>query len=285
MKPDSRRVLLTGATGGIGRVFAQRLLERGAHVLLVARDPHALSALVRSFSFAQDRVQAHVADITQPAARGVLCDLARQWHGGIDLLINNAGTNAFSLFEELAPEQIDQALAVNVLAPMHLCRELLPWLRSRETATIVNVGSVFGSIGFPGYVTYSATKFALRGFSEALRRELADSRVQVKYLAPRATDTAMNSSAVTQMNSCLDVAMDPPERVAAELMALLDGRRNSAVVGWPEKAFVKVNAVLPALVDRAVRRQLSVIRALARRLGTPSTGCDESARDALPQET
>jgi short-subunit dehydrogenase len=147
---------------------------------------------------------------------------------------------------------------------MHLCRELLPSLKARESAVIVNVGSVFGAIGFPGNVAYSAAKFAIRGFSEALRRELADSRVMVKYLAPRATRTAMNSAAVEEMNSRLEVTMDPPERVARAFIKLLESRQNSAVVGWPEKAFVKVNAVLPGIVDRAIRGQLSIVRAAAR---------------------
>jgi len=272
MKLEGMRVLLTGATGGIGRVIALRLLEKGAHVLLVARDEATLGALVQSFAFAGNHVHAHAADLTQRTARAALCAVARQWHGGIDVLINNAGMNPFSMYEDLTPEQIDQCLAVNLQAPMHLCRDLLPLLRTRESAAIVNVGSVLGSIGFPGNVAYSATKFAIRGFSEALRRELADSRVMVKYLAPRATRTAMNSSAVEEMNSRLRVKMDPPERVAGELIALLKRGRNSAVVGWPEKILVKVNAVLPGVVDRAVRGQLSIVRAFAR------------LRAALPQE-
>lgn len=275
MKLEATRILLTGATGGIGRVVAQRLLEEGAHVLLVARDAKALGSLAQSFVFAADRVDTHAADLTQRAARVALCDVARQWHGGIDVLINNAGFNHFSMYEDLTAEQIDECLAVNLQAPMHLCRDLLPWLKARESAAIVNVGSVFGAIGYPGNVAYSAAKFAIRGFSEALRRELADSRVMVKHLAPRATRTAMNSSAVEEMNSRLKVAMDPPERVAGELISLLKRRRNSAVVGWPEKLFVKVNAVLPGIVDRAVRGQLNTIRAFA---------SGEPEQSALPQE-
>jgi short-subunit dehydrogenase len=275
MKLEELRVLLTGATGGIGNAIARGLLEEGAHVLLVARDAVALESLVRASAFANDRVQAHVADLTRSTARVALCEVARQWHGGVDVLINNAGFNHFSMYEDLAPEQLDQILAINLQAPMHLCRDLLPWLRTRESAAIVNVGSVFGSIGYPGNVAYSAAKFAIRGFSEALRRELADSHVMVKHLAPRATRTAMNSPAVEAMNSRLDVAMDPPERVARELLRLLVRRGNSAVVGWPEKVFVKVNAVLPGIVDRAVRGQLTTIRAFAS--GEPPPG-------AVPQE-
>jgi short-subunit dehydrogenase len=239
-------------------------------VLIVGRDANALGSLTRAFAFAGDRVHARVADLTQRVARTELCDFARQWHGGIDVLINNAGLNPFSLYEDLAPEQLDQCLAVNVQAPMHLTRDLLPWLKTRESAAIVNVGSVFGSIGYPGYVAYSATKFAIRGFSEALRRELAGSRVGVKYIAPRATRTAMNSAAIEDMNSRLGVTMDPPERVAHELIELLESRRSAAVVGWPEKAFVRLNAVLPGIVDRAVRGQMSTIRAFADRSVTIS---------------
>lgn len=264
MKLESRRVLLTGATGGIGRVVARRLLDEGAHVLLVGRDEIALRELLRSFAFAGERVHAQVADLTQRAARAALCEVARQWHGGIDVLINNAGINPFSMYEDLTPEQLDETLAINLQAPMHLCRDLLPFLRSRESAAIVNVGSVFGAIGLPGSVAYSATKFAIRGFSEALRRELADSRVVVKHLAPRATRTAMNSAAVEEMNSRLKVAMDPPERVARELVSLLARRRYSTVVGWPEKFFVKVNALFPGVVDRAVRGRLAIVRTCAR---------------------
>jgi short-subunit dehydrogenase len=272
MKFQDMRVVLTGATGGIGRVFALRLLEQGAHVLLVARDRAELASLVQSFAFAADRVQAYAADITQSTARAGLCATARQWHGGVNVLINNAGLNHFSLYDDMTAEQLEQCLAVNVHAPMHLCRELLPSLHSRESAIIVNIGSVLGAIGFPGNVAYSASKFAIRGFSEALRRELTDSRVAVKYLAPRATRTAMNSAEVEQMNTQLKVAMDPPERVAGELLALLQRRGHSAVIGWPEKLFVKINAVIPALVDRAIAGQLTIVRAFARMRAAVSTG-------------
>jgi short-subunit dehydrogenase len=190
--------------------------------------------------------------------------MARTWHGGVNILVNNAGVNPFGLYEDLRAEQIDLALAVNLQAPMHLCRELLPHLLACVPAAIVNTGSVFGSIGFPGYAAYAATKFGLRGFTEALRRELTDSGVSVYYIAPRATRTGINSSAVEQMNRELGVAMDPPERIAAELAAMLQSERRSVVVGWPEKLFVRVNGLWPAIVDRAVRKQLPIIRRYAR---------------------
>jgi NAD(P)-dependent dehydrogenase (short-subunit alcohol dehydrogenase family) len=181
MQLTGARALITGAGGGIGRAIAADLVKQGVQVLLVDRDASALGAVAAHLASARTQFAQHVADLTVTAEREHLCEVARSWRGGINILINNAGLNPFGLFEDLKPEQIDLALAVNLQAPMHLCRELLPHLRRQAPAAIVNTGSVFGAIGFPGYVAYSTTKFALRGFTEALRRELAGSGVAVQY--------------------------------------------------------------------------------------------------------
>ena len=119
---------------------------------------------------------------------------------------------------------------------------------------------MFGSLGYPGFAAYSATKFALRGFTEALRRELADSKIGVHYFAPRATRTGMNTSAVDRMNAELKVAMDPPAQVAAAACSMLEAGKTGVVFGWPEKLFVRINALLPGVVDGSLRKQLPVIR-------------------------
>ena len=106
----------------------------------------------------------------------------------------------------------------------------------------------------------------MRGFTEALRRELADTSVRVHYVAPRATRTGINTSAVERMNEELGVAMDPPELVAKAVCDMLAGGRAEAVLGWPEKFFARVNGVLPRLVDGALRKQLPVIRRYADRV-------------------
>ncbi|WP_404936712.1 SDR family NAD(P)-dependent oxidoreductase, partial [Pseudomonas aeruginosa] len=120
--------------------------------------------------------------------------------GGVNVLINAAGVNRFALLEQVDEDTLDDLLDLNIKAPLQLTRLLLPLLREHPNALVVNVGSIYGSIGYPGYATYSASKFALRGFSEALRRELADTSVDVLYVAPRATRTSMNSSAATALN-------------------------------------------------------------------------------------
>ena len=260
MKAADVRALITGGAGGIGGAIAEELLAGGAAVLLVRRDQAALDRAALRHSAHGERVGIIAADLTVPADRRRVSEMAAGWRGGINVLVNNAGVNDFTMFEDQAASQIDAVLAVNVAAPLHLCRELLPHLARQPEACILNIGSVFGAIGYPGNAVYSASKFALRGFSEALRRELAGTSIRVQYLAPRATRTGFNPAAVERMNQELRVATDPPERVARAAWALIGSGRAEAVVGWPEKLFARVNAALPRLVDRALRKQLPTIR-------------------------
>jgi short-subunit dehydrogenase len=216
-------------------------------------------------------VEVFAANLTRADDRARLAEFARTWRGGINVLINNAGVSHFRLLENQPAEEVDLALAVNLQAPIHLCRLLLPHLQRQPEAHILNTGSVFGGIGYAAYSVYSATKFAIRGFSEALRRELADTSVTVHYLAPRATRTGINTAAVETMNAELGVAMDTPPVVARAACEMLERGTLEAVVGWPEKFFVRLNALLPRLVDGSLRKQLPVIR---RHAGTsaPPTG-------------
>lgn len=274
MRIDQTRAVITGGAGGIGCAIAENLVQHGAQVLLVDRDEKALDVAWRQMSAGQDRARKLVADLTSAQDRSSVCAAAREF--GVNVLINNAGLNHFGLFEDQPEAQIEAAVDLNVRAPIQLCRAFLPILRRCEQASIVNVGSVFGAIGYPGYVTYSATKFALRGFTEALRRELAASSISIHYIAPRATRTRINSVAVERMNAELGVTMDPPQRVAASVRKLLSADRPRAVVGWPEKLFVRINGALPGLVDRALRRQLPIIQRYARQPPAPGPALTSS---------
>ena len=136
---------------------------------------------------------------------------------------------------------------------------------AHEGAQIINVGSTFGSIGYPGFSAYCASKFGLRGFTESLRRELADSGLQVSYIAPRATETDLNSDNIVAMNDALGTAMDEPSLVADEVMQIISTPvASDKYLGWPEKLFVRINALLPALVDSSLRKQLPIIRRFAK---------------------
>jgi short-subunit dehydrogenase len=150
--------------------------------------------------------------------------------------------------------EIDRLLQTDVMAPLHMSRAVLPQMLARRSGSIVNVGSVFGGIGFAGFAAYSSCKFALRGFSEALRREVAGSGVDIIYVAPRYTKTSFNEGAVTRMAAGIGLAMDEPVRVAERIVAALEGRHAETVIGWPERFFVKLNGLLPRLVDRGLAK-------------------------------
>jgi short-subunit dehydrogenase len=263
MKLTDARVLVTGGAGGIGSAIAAELLEAGASVLLADVNEAGLAAAAARLARHGERVATAAANLVDAGGRAALCARAAAWR--VNVLVNNAGVNHFGLYDELTAAQLSQTVSINVLAPMLLVHELLPHLKRQPEAHLLNMGSVFGNIGYPGYAAYSASKFAIRGLSEALRRELADTTVRVHYLAPRATRTPINSPAVEQMNAELGVAMDPPEVVARAARAILEGGGASAVVGWPEKLFARLNAVLPGLVDGAIVKQLPVIRRYAQR--------------------
>ena len=260
MKATEMRALITGASGGIGRALATELHGRGASVLLVGRDMQTLASAAQELGGRSVRVDWCAADLATGEGRARVVEAASRWGGGINVLVNNAGLGEFGMLDELDDAAIERLFAINAIAPMQLTRALLPQLRAQPAGAILNIGSVFGSLGYPGFAAYSATKFALRGFTEALRRELADSKIGVHYFAPRATRTGMNTSAVDRMNAELKVAMDPPAQVAAAACSMLEAGKTSAVFGWPERLFVRINALLPGVVDGSLRKQLPVIR-------------------------
>ncbi|MAT51777.1 MAG: short chain dehydrogenase [Porticoccaceae bacterium] len=264
---DNKRILLTGATGGIGIAIAKQLAARGAYLTLVGRDQGKLQRLADDLITDTESGKSHSpvivpADINTQAGRARVA-AASELHG-IDALINTAGVQAFGLFENQTETQISDVINVNLTATILLTQTLLPLLYRSAQATIVNIGSTFGSIGHPGFVAYCASKFGLRGFTEALRRELSDSDICVHYLAPRATRTTMNSDRVNLMNDALGNAMDDPDEVARAVIAVLQkphGQRR--FLGWPEKLLVKINGLFPGIVDRALGKQLPTIRQFA----------------------
>lgn len=254
------RALITGASGGIGQAMVEALCRQGAHLLVAGRNVDPLNDLAGRFP---GQIKVVQADMGTAAGRDAVLAAATRF-GGLNCLINAAGVNRFGLLEQHDDDAIAKIIGLNVTSTLQLTRRLLPELLQQEQALIVNLGSTFGSIGYPGFTAYCASKFALRGFSEALRRELADTRVNVLYIAPRAARTAMNKAHVVAMNKELNVAMDAPEVVAAAVVKALRNERREIFLGWPEKLFVRLNSLLPRLVDQALRKQLPVIKRFAR---------------------
>jgi short-subunit dehydrogenase len=263
MNLNNTRVLLTGAAGGIGAATAFALARAGAQLAVAGRTGAELQKLCAGIGAHGGKAQPVITDLASFAGRQALAEEATRRLGGVDLLVNIAGLLDFTPFEAEDPVSIERLMQVNLIAPIQLARLLLPAMLKQGHGRIVNVGSTFGSIGFPFFAAYSSSKFGLRGFSQALRRELHGSGVGVTYIAPRATRTPLNSSAVVHMNETLKVAMDPPEQVAAAIVGAIEQERAEVYLGWPEKLFARLNAILPGLVDSALRKQHAIMRKFA----------------------
>jgi len=260
MKAADARVLLTGATGGIGAACAHRLVAQGAAVMLTGRSPARLAALARGLHAAHGRVEWHAADLSQPASLTSMAQAAARWR--CNVLVHGAGTPAFGRVESFTPEAMEHILQMNLLAPMVLTQALLPHLRGLPHASVICIGSALGRLGLPGYSVYSASKFGLRGFAEALRRELGDGPVRVQYLGPRSTRTPFNSDAVGRYNAATGTAMDEPAVVAQALVQLLESGAAERFLGFPEKLAVRLNGLVPAMLDGAFARHRGSLPAL-----------------------
>lgn len=260
MNLQGTRVLLTGAGGGIGRCLALALGARGARLVLVGRNTERLTEVARDIVRAGGHAHALPHDLGDPGGHDQLAQSTIARLGGIDVLINNAGVSSFGEFSRQKSADINDIININVTAPLLLTRAVLPVMLQSGKGRIVNIGSILGSIGFPHFAAYSASKFALRGFSEALRRELAGSGIGVTYLAPRTTRTSLNPDTLYELSNTSGAAVDDPATVAAIIVNAITADCDEVYIGWPEKLVVRLNALVPGVVSVAIGKQVAAAR-------------------------
>lgn len=271
MELKGKTLLLTGATGGIGEAIAKQLTECGSRLILVGRSDKNLKNIAHELHLAEHNGFTLQADITTHAGRETIRTALIALENPIDVLINCAGVSLFGFLEDNQPADIEKMINTNVTATILLTQQILPFL-NKDQGRILIVGSSFGALGFPGFAAYCASKFALRGFAEALRRELAGSKIQVAHIAPRATNTRLNSDAVIGLNNALGNSVDEPESVALAVENLLSMRNiHNVNLGWPERLFLGINAIFPRLIDKALRGKLPIIRSFARKESAVNT--------------
>ncbi len=188
-------ILITGASSGIGRATARLFAERGWNVAATARTPQTLADLRTS----DGRVRTYELDVTDALSVASACALIETDFGGIDVLLNNAGYGLFGPFETATESQIEKQFETNLFGAFRVTRHALPLLRASGGGTVINITSIGGLVAFPLNSLYHATKFALDGFSESLRYELAPQGIRVKVVAPGGvkTDFATRSLALT----------------------------------------------------------------------------------------
>lgn len=247
MRFRDRDILVTGGSGALGRRVVGHMAREGGRVVVVARAPVAgLETLVGDLS------TAHGLEAVA-AATG-----ARAW----DLLVNIAGLQHFGPLEDQTPEHLLATYMVNLVAPARLAQAVLPGMKSRGRGQVANVGSIFGSINFAHFATYSSAKAGMRALSQSLRRELVGTGIAVTYVAPRAVATPFNSAQVEEYARLTGMAVDDPDRIARRIVAAIRADRRDVHLGFPESLFVRLNGFAPGLIDRALRANDLKARAL-----------------------
>src|SRR5262245_38352170 len=190
-----RTAVITGAGNGIGRAIAQSLARRGCDLALADMSEVGLAETARLLDGARIRISRHRLDVADRAATAALPQAVLAEHGRVDLLVNNAGVALAGTFDQISETDFDWLFDINFAAVVRLTRAFLPHLKASDDARIVNMSSLFGLISPPGQTAYSASKFAVRGFSNALRFELAGSNVGVTVVHPGGVATRIAENA------------------------------------------------------------------------------------------
>jgi short-subunit dehydrogenase len=263
MQLKNKRILLTGATGGIGKHIALLLTRKGANLALVGRDANKLEALAKEIINKGGNAVIIVADFELAGTAGQVVAQATEKLGSIDVLINNAAILDFIQLEDQSPQRIAQMIQTNVTAPIQLARAALPQFKTANQGHYVMIGSILGSIGFPYYATYCASKFAVHGFSQALRRELVDTNIGVTYIAPRGINTSMNDANTMAMLAKTGGNLDEPDKVAAIVVNALEHEKQEVMIGQPESFFAWLNGVLPKAVNLGLKKQARLAKEFA----------------------
>ncbi|MFQ3649085.1 MAG: SDR family oxidoreductase [Gemmataceae bacterium] len=252
------RILITGASQGIGRAMALEAARRGAVVLAAARNEPLLAELAAEARSKGLTIHIVQADVTDPAGRAAMVDAAQHHLGGLDVLINNAGIGATGHFADASPQRMRQIFEVNFFGLTETTRVCLPLLKQGRTPAILNISSVAGRRGLPARSDYSASKFAVQGFSEALRSELAKDGIDVLLVNPGLTQTNFSKNMIEQKAKMqLDHLRGmTSEQVASLSLDALARGRNEVTFTLQGRLLLLVNRFFPWFVDMMTRRKV-----------------------------
>lgn len=266
---QGKRAILTGASSGIGRELALALAQQGVSLVLVARREEKLQSLAHEietrpcnspkFPGCNSGACATISipgDITDPSTRDAAIVAASERFGGLDLLINNAGTSAHGRFVDAGEDRLRRIMEVNFFSAAELTRKAVPLLQQGRQPVIVNVGSVLGRRGVPHNSEYCASKFALVGWSEAIYPELARLGIDILLVNPGTTDTEFFDHLIEKQGETPWPKQKgvPTDKVAAAIVRAIERGKREIVPSWKGRALVCLNRVAPRFVDRLMRR-------------------------------
>ena len=268
MRLEGRTAVVTGAAGGIGRAIAISLARRGCHLALVDIDDVGMAETVQLAQAYGVRVSRHCLDVADRAAVASLPDVVAAEHNGVDLLINNAGVAVGGTFEQVSDEDFEWLFEINFWGVVRMTRAFLPLLRASDDAHVVNLSSIYGVVAPPEQTAYSASKFAVRGFSEALRHELEGSGVSVTVVHPGGVATSIAEKARIPAGVSEEEAARrraryrkllrlSPEIAGETIVRGIERRQSRILVGSDAKTISLIARLLPESYWKVISRRMN----------------------------
>lgn len=262
-----RVAVITGAAGGIGRGTALALAKRGCHLALADIDEAALAKTAAEMAAKGVKVSQYRLDVSDPAAIAAFPARVAADHGGVDLLFNNAGVAIGGTFEQVSEADFEWLFSINFWGVVRMTRAFMPLLHASQEARLVNISSLFGLIAPPGQTAYAASKYAVRGFSNALRHELEGTKIGVTVVHPGgiATSIAKNARIASGINT-LDVEHErrkfqaflkmPPEKAGETIVQAVERRKGRILIGSDAKAASLIERLFPVSYWKIIGGQM-----------------------------
>ena len=269
MRLADRTAVVTGAAKGIGRAIAVSLARRGCHLALADIDEEGLAGTAKLIQGPGVRVSRHRLDVADRRAVAHFPDIVVAEHGGVDLLINNAGVAVGGTFEQVSDEDFEWLFEINFWGVVRMTRAFLPLLHASEDARVVNLSSIYGVIAPPEQTAYSASKFAVRGFSEALRHELEGSGIAVTVVHPGGVATSIAENAripagatdeeiARRRRKYQKLLRLPPEIAGETIVRGIEHRKPRILIGSDAKTISLIARLLPLSYWKVLMRLAGV---------------------------
>jgi short-subunit dehydrogenase len=265
MALEDKTAVVTGAAGGIGRAIAMSLAKRGCHLALADVNEAGLAETAKLIASNRVRVSRHRLDVADRGAVAAFPAVVTAEHPGVDILVNNAGVAVGGTFDQVSEEDFEWLFDINFWGVVRMTRAFLPMLKASGDAHIVNLSSIFGIIAPAGQTAYSASKFAVRGFSQALRHELDGTGIGVTVVHPGGVATSIADHArLPKGTSAEDAARRrewankhlkmPPETAGEIITEAIEHRRPRVLVGTDAKRVSIIERIVPVSYWKILQR-------------------------------